>query len=390
MNPTAPDAPPVLIARQPILDADGRVVCHELRFGDGTGTSERATAAALVLGAGDHDLATLTGGLPAWVAVSREFLLTFDPLPLAPGSVVLALESGTQADDVLLDRLVRLRAEGHALALDDHLPSPETDPLLAFAGYAKIDLAAYGIGGVRAIIDGLPRDRVRVVAANVETPDQRDACLQRGVDLLQGFYFERPRALPDGPAPVASLDRLRAIIALRDQPTFEGVERVALEDPGLTIRLLRFANSAAIGSRRRLGSVREALVLLGARRVRQFLLLVLLSELGEGRPALVAAGVLRGRLCETLARDMGLADPDVAFTAGILSVADALLDRPLARVVATLPLTDELRFALLARSGPLGAILDMGVRLERDRAGGVGVERFADAITWTDEALLSL
>ncbi len=386
----APDAAPVLLARHPILDAAGRVVCHELRFGDGAAPSERATAAAIVLGAGDHDLGTLTGGLPAWITVSREFLLTFDPLPLAPGSVVLALAADAEPDEALLDRLVRLRAEGHALALDDFLPGAHADALLAFAGYVKVDLAAYGISGLRTVIDRLPRGRVHIVAGNVETPDQRDASVARGVDLLQGFFFERPRPVGGTPAPVASVGRLRALVALRGRPTFEAIEQVVAADPALAVRVLRFANSAAVGTRRRLSSVREALVLLGARRVRQLVLLVLLSELGEGRPALVAAGVLRGRLCETLAIDLGLPDPDAAFTAGVLSIADALLDQPLTRVIDSLPVTDELRFALLARSGPLGALIDVAVRQERDRAGGAGAEHFADAVAWADAALAAL
>ena len=65
--------------------------------------------------------------------------------------------------------------------------------------------------------------------------------------------------------------------------------RVIREDPALTVRLMRFANSAAVGARRTFSNVRDALILLGAERVRQFLLLVLLSELGAGRPALVAS-----------------------------------------------------------------------------------------------------
>ena len=183
-------------------------------------------------------------------------------------------------------------------------------------------------------------------------PSQRDACVRRGVELLQGFFFERPRISEDRSAPAGSVDRLRAVVALRGAPTFEEVEEVVGGDPGLTIRLLRFANSAAVGSRRRFSSVREAMILLGAERVRQFMLLVLLSELGEGRPALVSAAIMRGRLCEKLAIALGTADPDTAFTAGVLSTADALLDQPLFEVVKTLPVTEELKLGAARPLGP--------------------------------------
>ena len=372
-------AAPGLVARQPILGPDGRVAGHELLF-DG----EPDTGAL--------ELGELSGGLPAWLPVTPDFLLENDPLPMAPGTVVLELDARTEVETALLQRLTRLRTEGHRLALDDFLPGDDVEPLLRFAEYVKVDLAAYGLAGVRAVIDRLPARRPSVVVTGVEMPGQAASCVRLGADLLQGFFFERPRPEEDRPVPVASVSRLRALVALRGAPSFEDVERLVAGDPGLTIRLLRFANSAAVASGRRLSSVREALVLLGSERVRQFILLVLLGELGQGRPALVAAAVLRARLAEGIARDLRLADPDLAFTAGILSVADALLDQPLFDVLKGLPVTEELRWALLGRSGPVGAALDMAIRLERNRAGTdtARFERLGEAVNWTDRALAGL
>src|SRR3712207_95804 len=378
---------PALLTRQPLLDHDGRVRGYELIFRDARVPSERATAQALLSGAVDGG--ALTNGLPAWLRVSREFLLTFDPVPVAPGSVVLQLEPDPIIDDALMNRLRRLRAEGHQLALDDFFPSERVEPLLTLCDHLKIDLAAYGVAGLRAVLARLPFERPAIVVTNVETPDQRDACVRRGVDLLQGYFFERPRPVLHRAAPAGSVDRLRSLIALRSRPGFEDVERVVAGDPGLTVGLLRFANSAAIGARRRFSSIREALVLLGAERVRQFLLLVLLSEMGEGRPALVSAAVMRGRLCEALSREHGMGEPDTAFTAGVLSVVDALLDQPMFEILKTLPVTEELRWALVGRSGPLGAVLDTAIRLERNRAGDAAVrfESMEDVVSWTDQAL---
>ena len=382
------DAPRALLARQPILDADGQIRGYELLFDDGDGPSERATARLLVAGTGDHELAELTGGHPAWFKVSREFLLALDPLPLAPGSVVLELEPEAILDDELMTRLRALRLEGHQIALDDVLPRDELAPLIPLASYVKVDLAAYGVAGLIAVLDGLPEQRPMIVATNVEMPSQRDACVRRGVELLQGFFFQRPRITEDRHIPTGSVDRLRSVVALRGAPAFEEVEDIVAGDPGLTVRLLRFANSAAVGSRRRFSSVREAMILLGAERVRQLMLVILLSELGQGRPALVATAVMRARLCEKLAIALGTADPDTAFTAGILSTVDALLDKPLIDVVRTLPVTEDLRWALLGRTGPVGTILDVAIRLERNRIDDeTRFDAFGEVAAWTDRAL---
>ena len=388
----APAMTPTLLARQPILDQDGRIRGHELMFQDGAPEpSEKATSRLLVTGMAEQELPELTSGLPAWITVSREFLLTFDPLPLPRGSVVLQLETDPLIDDALLGRLRRLRDEGHPVALDDFLPRAAIEPLLPFATYVKIDLAAYGLAGVRAVLDRLPYERPAVVVTNVEMPSQRDFCVRRGVEFVQGYFFERPREI-ERTVPITSVDRLRSVIALRRSPAFEDVEQVIAGDPGLTVRLLRFANSAAVGARRRFSSVREALVLLGSERVRQFALLVLLSDLGQGRPALVNAAILRGRLCEALARKRGDADPDTAFTAGVLSVVDALLDQRMFDVLKGLPITEELRWALLGRSGPVGQVLDTAVRLEQRRPGDAPFyfTQLSSVVTWADQALADL
>ena len=384
---------PALLARHPILDADARLRGHELVWGDADGPSERETARALLTAATGGDLGELTGGRPAWVRMSREFLLAFDPLPLPPGTLVVQLEPTPDVDPALLARLRALRAAGHQLALDGYLPDEEDEPLLAHAQHVKVDLAAYGVAGLTTVLESIPFDGPNVVVTNVETPEQADACVRHGVDLLQGFFFERPRSVADAAPPSGAVaDRLRALVALRNRPAFEDVERVIAADPGLTVRLMRFANSAAVGARRTFATVRDALVLLGAERVRQFLLLILLAELAAGRQALIGAAVLRGRLCETIARDLEVCDPATAFTAGVLSVLDALLDRPMSAVLRAVPVSDELRWALLARSGTVGGVLDLAIGLERGRPGTpfARFERLGETIAWTEAALADL
>jgi EAL and modified HD-GYP domain-containing signal transduction protein len=386
-------ATPVLLSRQPILAHDGRITGHELLFDAGDLPPEQAAAAVLTTGIAERGLAELTGGLPAWIKVTAELLLTVDPLPVTPGSVVLELEAGAAIDDELLGRMLRLRAQGHVIALDDFLPCDELEAALPLANFVKVDLGAYGLAGLSAVVDRLPRQRPRVVATNVGMPGQADSSVRRGADLLQGTFFERPRALAVRETPAGSLDRLRAVVALRGAPQFEEVEKVVAQDPGLTLKVLRLANSAAIGAGRTLKSVREAMVVLGSEHVRQFLLLVLLGQLGEGRPALVASAILRGRLCERLSRELSLGDPDTAFTAGVLSVVDALLDQPMADVLKGLAVGDELRWALLGRSGRVGVVLDMAVRAERNRPGAAlagDTSALADAIGWSDRAISGL
>src|SRR3712207_7153666 len=61
--------------------------------------------------------------------------------------------------------------EIYTLSLHDALP-------ISLCDHLKIDLAAYGVAGLRAVLARLPFERPAIVVTNVETPDQRDACVR--------------------------------------------------------------------------------------------------------------------------------------------------------------------------------------------------------------------
>jgi EAL and modified HD-GYP domain-containing signal transduction protein len=88
-------------------------------------------------------------------------------------------------------------------------------------------------------------------------------------------------------------------------------------------------------------------------------------------------------------------EADELFTIGLLSVADALLDRPLETILAELPLADELGAALVRREGPAGAILqavidyevaNFGTHSVQAHRAAVGIA-YMDALRWAQETL---
>src|ERR1700712_1555598 len=109
----------VAVARQPILDARQRLRGYELLHRGDAVYGEQATAQVLLAAFGDIGLRAMVGRQPAWVNVSRRFLLDVDPLPLPPSEVVLELLENQTLDDELLGRLQELHAAGFTIAPDD-------------------------------------------------------------------------------------------------------------------------------------------------------------------------------------------------------------------------------------------------------------------------------
>ena len=386
------NAPRVLVARQPIVDGDLALHGYELLFRGPRGTvadPERWTASLIVDGMAEVGLQALVGDALAYVNVSRDFLLKVDPLPLNPADVVLELtEDSHHTDDVLLRRLDALRRAGFRIALDDFAYHPSLAPLIRRADIVKLDVMADGLPRTAAVVAALRPYGVDLLAEKVETGEEFEFCRELGFTTFQGYFFARPREVAGVGVPTDKLASLSTLAELNAPGlTFEDLERIISTDVGLTYKLLRYANSGFFSLRRRVETVREALVLLGQANVRQWATVMTLAGASSSPPALVSLALLRARLCQVSAVESGRASGEAAFMAGLLSVLDALLDVPMDQALAQLPLNGELTVALLDRSGPLGEVLDRVTAIESgslDLLEHMGPEAYAEASAWAD------
>jgi len=58
-------------------------------------------------------------------------------------------------------------------------------------------------------------------------------------------------------------------------------------------------------------------------------------------------------------------DPQKAFTVGLLSLFEALMDMPMEVLFAEVPFQEEIRLAVIGQSGPLGKVLNLVLLYER-------------------------
>jgi c-di-GMP-related signal transduction protein len=134
----------------------------------------------------------------------------------------------------------------------------------------------------------------------------------------------------------------------------------------LTYRLLQVVNSPVFGAKREIDTIRQALMLLGQKNIRDWLQDQLPSACSDKDLLPVRQTmVLRARLMQYLMS----AGPQVElrneiYLTGLFSQLDQLLNEPLPNVLQRLPLPERLVQALLQNEGPYFAYLDLAVRLE--------------------------
>jgi c-di-GMP phosphodiesterase len=224
-------------------------------------------------------------------------------------------------------------------------------------------------------------------------------CRKLGFDLYQGYFFCRPQLVCAQPVQADRMAVMRLIARLQDPKTdFEELEQAVSCNPVLAYQLLKYINSAHCGMRGQITSIRQALLLVGLNMIRSWATLLLMSRMANDKPEeLIAMALIRARMCELLGRRDRSHGGDQYFTVGLLSVLDALLDRPLAEAIAGLPLAQEVHDALACRSGPLGQTLDVVLHYERGRSdrqlaagAAYATPAYVQAVAWSLEATQAL
>lgn len=384
----------VAVARQPVLDRDEQVAGYELLYRSTTSApaaldAEGATSKVIVRALADIGLERLVGEKLALVNVTREFLLGVRPLPLPPERVVLELLEGQLVDDELLDVLAELHGCGFRVALDDFRFDAGWERLMDHADAVKLDIRELWGADLRAAVRRLREWDVTLLAEKVETRAEYDTCRALGFDYFQGYFFAQPLLVEGDAVPTHRVAGLTALARAGAATTFEELERMITQDAGLAYKLVRLANSAFVGARGRVTSVRGALARMGSVNVRRWAMLLSLAGLTDRPQHVLATGLLRARQCELLAAPP--ADAASAFTAGLFSVLDALLGAPMPELLAGLPFDARMSGAILDHAGPEGELLAAVLAYERGDFDAVRdlpavAAAYRDALDWVEHA----
>ncbi len=405
---SAPSAWPTYVARQPVYDRDRNVVAYELLFRGGADATtasvvdaQAATGEAALTAMADIGLDTLVGGRRALVNVSRSFLLGEQVLALPPDRVGLEVLESVEPDTDVMARLRDLAGRGYQILLDDFVLTRATRPLLDVARFVKLDVRDGADAALRRVQPYVEGSDVRMIAEKIEHPDGVSTCRDLGFHYFQGFVFGVPQLMTGRRIRAGRLTVLNLMNALaRKDASIAQLESIIVQDVGLSVTLLRYMNSAAVGLNRRVSSIREAIVYLGTDTIRSCAYLVSLTAHSQEPAELARIGMIRGRMMEMLATALGHDDPPAHFTVGLLSVADALLSVPMDVLLDELDeLDDSVKRALVAREGELGDRLRLVETYELgrlDQLAGAGINPFLvrdaylRAIEWADETAACL
>lgn len=402
----------VYVARQAILDRNGKVFAYELLFrsgassrefggADATGATNQVVANALLNFSDAH----LLGGKKAFVNFNRALLLDGLPLMLPKETAVIEILETVDPDADVIEACRKMNELGYTLALDDFLDRDGMLPLIDLAKFIKVDMRSTSREEQERIVNAYRPKGVAMLAEKVESHEEFDWAASIGFDYFQGYFFEKPVTVVGRHIPVSKVAALRLLREVQPlELDFDRVEQAVSADLGFSHKLLRYVNSAVFGRRVDVASIRMALAVLGEENIRRWVALAALPALASEKPgALVIQSVLRARFWELLAIASRVPEPDRLFLMGMFSMLDALIDRPLGESLREVGVAPAIIAALLDESpekDPLKRIRGLAIAYERGEWDGAAalsealgittsdvVTAYRDALKWAEDVL---
>ena len=367
----------IYVARQPIFRRTTKVFGYELLFRSGyenfadpemkgeTSTSKVMVNSFLVFG-----LRRLTEGKRAFINFNDQMLISQYPALLPREDIVVEILEDVVVTPELISSCRQLANLGYMLALDDFVYKPELDPLLKIARIVKFDIRAMSMAELARDVEKVAPFGVKLLAEKVETKEEFAATREMGFNFFQGYFFCKPEIIVGREVPPSKIQYLQILRMIQDENyDFQKIANLIAHNISLSVKLLRYVNSAAIGLRTKVKSLQTAVALIGELNIRKWLSLIMLSLMADEKPQeLIKLSIERASFCNKIGADLPGQKEDAAifFIVGMFSLLDVLLDQPMEVILKDLNLADEIEDCLLGRSeGVLSQTLSLVKAYER-------------------------
>jgi c-di-GMP phosphodiesterase len=295
-------------------------------------------------------------------------LLNAQPAP----NVMIEIPAFMASDPVNTTAITTLHSAGNLLLIKGRPLRELPREVLPCFKYSIIDLADdRRLDGAKAPT-GVTRS-IPHIQAGVRTLADMESSFARGAEAVLGWPIDdvienagaKARAAAGRPDMQTMMELIHRVDA--EEP-IDKLEATLKRDPSLAFKLMRYINSPAFGLRVEISSFRHAIMMLGYKRLKRWLALLLATASKDVnlKPVMFAA-VRRGMLMEELVRSSG--DEEMRsemFICGVFSLLDRMFQQPFSELFDNIPVPPRVYQALAEEKGPFYPYINMVRAIENE------------------------
>ncbi|GEK33459.1 EAL and HDOD domain-containing protein [Kurthia sibirica] len=394
----------IFIGRQPIFDMDEKLFAYELLYRSGGERNEfvaidsnRATIEVLINSFFSIGFDELANGTPCFINFTEELIMSDIFESLSPKDIVVEVLEDVPITATLIRRLKQIKRMGFRIALDDFMIQSNIHlytQLFQQTDIIKVDFLSTTEEQRFTLEQRLKKEHPHIIllAEKVETRTHYFEARMAGYRLFQGYYFMQPQIIKGNEIPANMLQYYQVIALLKNpEPDIDELAEQIEHDVALSFKLLKLINTSSKRTKKKIRSIKQAILLLGLTDLQKWVYILAYRESGRKKGSdlyeeLMKASLCRAKLCELIAKKAGYRNYSEYFLVGMFSLIDALLEKPLNTILTQLPLSDEIIDAISGTHAEMSAILNMAIALERTDWQKIEILQQSVAIT-TDDLL---
>jgi EAL and modified HD-GYP domain-containing signal transduction protein len=302
-----------------------------------------------------------------------------DAWPNASTVWELLIGADTVLDAELMARLNALKTSGKRFAVGFAVSArSDAQALLQLAEYVLMDVSGEDLQQISAQLAAVSRlaTNRRFVATSVRSLEAYHMCHKLQFSLFMGSFITSRDKL-DSPLIVSSRAKVLDLMnRVRNGVEQNEIAEQFRHDPTLSVRLLSYVNSPGMGLLRQIGSIEQALMVMGQDKLYRWLTLILFTggQAQELDRALLENALVRARLAEQLATHALFAKArEEVFVTGLFSLLDVVMRMPMEKLLKQIVLPSEISDAILHNSGPYAPYLALAIACENEDQAGIEV-----------------
>ncbi len=277
----------VYIGRQPILDKDNNIVAYEIlyrqnkifNYYDNELDGFETTAKVLSIALNNIGVNKLINNKRGLINIDESFLNHRIINNIPKEKFYLELLETIEITDTLINKIDKLIKEGYIFVLDDFTFNRKNFKkykiLFPRIKYIKADLQTNSMANMEQIIKSLSKFDIRFLAEKVETKDEFEKLKNMGYELFQGYYFSKPAILTTKKLDPSKIEIINILGMIYNGSDLTMIIKRFEKHPIISINLLKFLNSAYFSFKNNIHSIKQAITLLGANKLKNWLILLL-------------------------------------------------------------------------------------------------------------------
>lgn len=273
---------------------------------------------------------------------------------VSPRNMLIEVPAVALMSPIIKTMTPDLASRGMRLVLRGRADTPLDQNLLPLFEYAVIAASEDRRKGPPP--PGVAR-KIDFIVSGAETVSSIDDAFLRGAAATIGWPLQEP-IIQNGKSLQPSQAAVIKLLALVNQyAEIEEIERAMKIDPGIAFKLLKFINSPVFGGTQQITSFSHAIMMLGYKKMLRWLALLMSSSSKDvNNLPVMNASVRRGLFMERLAPNSS-DKRDSLFIAGAFSLLDKITSQPLEDLFKVISVNDDIRDAVIYRTGPLADAL---------------------------------